>query len=137
MNKAGVLEPDVAVRPDKQGPNPKRQRLTSMHGSVTMRDVSGVAAERRMEAEAAAAAKEEKARAKAEAKAAEEAEAARLVAAFEVCEHGCACGVVPCPMAKWKRCPACGPESSLCKVRACVAARKPLLLAYNPAEAEP
>ena len=127
------------MRPDKQGPNPKRQRLSSMHGSVTMRDV-GVAAERRKEAEAAAAAKEEKARAKAdqkaEAKATEDAEAARLVAAFEVCEHGCACGVVPCPMAKWKRCPACGPKSSLCKVRACVAARKPLLLAYNPAEAE-
>ncbi len=86
-----------------------------------------------MEAEAAAAAKEEKARAKAEAKAAEEAEAARLVAAFELCEHGCVrgCGAVPCPMATWKRCPACGPKSSLCKVRACVAARKPLLLGYN------
>ena len=108
-----------------------------MHGSVTMRDVSGVAAERRMEAEAAAAAKEEKARAKAEAKAAEEAEAARLVAAFELCEHSCACGVMPCPMAKWKRCPVCGPKSSLCKVRTCVAARKPLLLDYNPAVAEP
>ena len=45
-----------------------------------------------MEAEAAAAAKEEKAHAKAEAKAAEEAEAARLVAAFELCEHGCVRG---------------------------------------------
>ena len=35
--------------------------------------------------------------------------------------------------AKWKRCPTCGPKSSLCKARACVAARKPLLLGYNPA----
>ena len=33
----------------------------------------------------------------------------------------------------WKRCPACGPKKGLCKVRACKAAREPLLLGYNPA----
>jgi hypothetical protein len=27
----------------------------------------------------------------------------------------------------------CGPKKSLCKVRACKAAREPLLLGYNPA----
>ena len=37
------------------------------------------------------------------------------------------------PWAGWKRCPACGPKKGLCKVRACSAARKPLLLGYNPA----
>ena len=59
--------------------------------------------------------------------------AAQDVTAFERCEHGCACGVVPCPYAKWKRCPTCGPKGSMCKVRACVAARKPLMLGFNPA----
>ena len=32
------------------------------------------------------------------------------------------------PWAGWKRCPACGPKKGLCKVRACAAARRPLLL---------
>ena len=40
---------------------------------------------------------------------------------------------IPCPYAKWKRCPVCGPKNGLCKVKACVAARKPLLLGFNPA----
>ena len=31
------------------------------------------------------------------------------------------------------RCPTCGPKKGLCKVRACAAARRPLLLGYNPA----
>jgi hypothetical protein len=54
-------------------------------------------------------------------------------AAFARCEAACSCGVVPCPWASWKRCPTCGPKKGLCKVRVCVAARKPLLLGYNPA----
>ena len=59
--------------------------------------------------------------------------AAQEIAAFERCEHGCVCGVEPCAYAKWKRCPQCGPKSSLCKVRACSVARKPLLIGFNPA----
>ena len=35
--------------------------------------------------------------------------------------------------AGWKRCPTCGPKKGLCKVRACKAAREPLMLGYNPA----
>ena len=132
---AGILVPDVTTRPDKAGPN-KRQRLTALHGSVTMRDVAGEVERRRKEVEAEAAAKDEKARARAEAKVAGEQEADALIAAFEACEHGCVCEVAPCMMAKWKRCPTCGPKSSLCKARACVAARKPLLLGYNPALCE-
>ena len=41
-------------------------------------------------------------------------------------------GCSPCPYAKWKRCPECGPKNGLCKVRACEATRKPLLLGYTP-----
>ena len=78
----------------------------------------------------------EKARARAETKAAGVQEADGLIAAFEACEHGCVCEVSPCMMAKWKRCPACGPKRSVCKARACVAARQPLLLGYNPAAGE-
>jgi hypothetical protein len=135
LGAAGILVPDVTTRPDKEGAN-KRQRLSSMHGSVTMRNVGDEAAARREEAAAAAAAKEEKARARVEAKAAGVQEADALIAAFEACEHGCVCEVAPCMMAKWKRCPACGPKRSVCKARACVAARQPLLLGYNPAAGE-
>ena len=62
----------------------------------------------------------------------EEEERADQVAAFERCEAACTCRVVPCPKAAWKRCPMCGPKKGLCKVRACAAARKPLLLGFNP-----
>ena len=41
--------------------------------------------------------------------------------------------MVPCPWAKLKRCPKCGPKNGLCKARECAAARKPLLLGFNPA----
>ena len=68
----------------------------------------------------------------AEKKEAEAASASERDAAFARCELACVCEVIPCPYAKWKRCPACGPKSSLCKVRVCVAARKPLLLGYMP-----
>ena len=37
------------------------------------------------------------------------------------------------PIAQLKSIMACGPKKGLCKVRACAAARKPLLLGYNPA----
>ena len=38
-------------------------------------------------------------------------------AAFERCEQVCTCGKQPCPYAKWRRCPQCGPKPSVCKVR--------------------
>ena len=65
-------------------------------------------------------------------KEAEAAAASERDAAFALCELGCVCELAPCPYAKWKRCPTCGPKSGLCKVRVCVAARKPLLLGYMP-----
>ena len=79
---------------------------------------------------ARAAAKAKKLQA-AEKKEAEAAAASERDAAFARCELACVCMVTPCPYAKWKRCPACGPKNGLCKVRACVAARKPLLLGYT------
>ena len=69
-------------------------------------------------------------------KAAEERTAEERAAAFARCEVKCACGVVPCPWEKWKRCPTCGPKLGLCKARACAAARKatgPLRPGHNPA----
>lgn len=128
---AGVLVPDVVTRPDKEGGG-GRKRLTAMHGSVTMQGVGEEAEQREREAaEQAAAAKAKKVQA-AEKKEAEAAAASERDAAFARCEVACACGATPCPYAKWKRCPACGPKSGLCKVRACVAARKPLLLGFTP-----
>ena len=130
---AGVLVPTAVTRSDKpMGSRTGRKRLTELHGLVTMRDVGGVATTRRLEEEAVATAAAEKKRLAHQKKEAAAAAAVADVAAFERCEHGCACSVVPCPYAKWKRCPACGLKSSLCKARACVAARKPLLLGYNP-----
>ena len=129
---AGVLVPDVVTRPDKEEGGGGRKRLTAMHGSVTMQGVGEEADLREKEvAEQAAKAKAKKQQA-AEKKEAEAASASERDAAFARCELACVCEVIPCPYAKWKRCPACGPKSSLCKVRVCVAARKPLLLGYTP-----
>ena len=132
---AGILVPDVVTRPDKEGGGGARKRLTAMHGSVTMQGVGEEAEQREREAtEQAAAAKAKKLQA-AEKKEAEAAAASERDAAFARCELACVCMVdmvTPCPYAKWKRCPECGPKNGLCKVRACVAARKPLLLGYTP-----
>ena len=62
-----------------------------------------------------------------------EAAAAQLVLDFDRCPGAgnCSCGVVPCPMEKMERCsnPSCLMiKRGKCKVRACVALRKPLLL---------
>ena len=99
--------------------------------------VGDVAQERREEDEAAAEETKERKRLALEKKEAAAREAEAAAAAFARCEVACACGIVPCPYAKWKRCPTCGPKNGLCKVRACVAARKPLLLGYNPAVGAP
>ena len=98
-----------------------------------MRNLGGEAEKRRLEDEAKEEAAKEKKRMALEKKDAEQKEAEERVAAFARCEAVCVCGVVPCPFAGWKRCPMCGPKKGLCKVRACSAARKPLLLGYNPA----
>ena len=129
---AGVLVPDVVARPDKEGGGGGRKRLTAMHGSVTMQGVGEEAEQREREATEQAAAVKAKKLQTAEKKEAEAAAASERDAAFARCELACVCMVTPCPYAKWKRCPACGPKSGLCKVRVCVAARKPLLLGYTP-----
>jgi hypothetical protein len=130
--KAGILVPDVITRDEKpQGKPTGKRRLSDLHGSVTMRDVAGEARRRREEAEEAERKKEEKKREAEEKRAAEKRAAQEREAAFAQCEHGCACGVVPCPWLGWKRCPTCGPKKGLCRVRACSAARQPLLLGFN------
>lgn len=130
---AGVLLPDVVTRPDKEGPNAGRKRLTSMHGSVTMQAVGDEAEQREREAKEQVAAAQEKKRLSAEKQAAAAAEAVQREAAFALCEVVCVCGATPCPWVGWKRCPVCGPKKGLCKVRSCSAARKPLLLGYTQA----
>ena len=127
-----MLVPTTVTRQGKQQPT-GRKRLSDLHGSITMRGVGTEAASRNAAAKAAETARLEKKQKTEEQKAAAEREMRERDEAFARCEHGCVCGVVPCPWAKWKRCPICGPKSGLCKVRACVAARKPLLLGYNPA----
>jgi hypothetical protein len=62
------------------------------------------------------------------------AEAEELEFEFALCEESCGCEIVPCPMAKWKRCPACGPKRGVCKVKACLEARQ--AAAEAPDEAE-
>ena len=130
---AGVLVPDVVTRPDKQARGCGRKRLSDLHGSVTMRNVAGEAEKRRLEDEKKEEGAKEKKRQALEKKEVEKEVAERSAAAFARCEAACACGVAPCPWAGWKRCPACGPKKGLCRVRRCIAARKPLLLGYNPA----
>lgn len=100
---------------------------------MTMRGVGDVAAERREQGEAAAELTKERKRQALEKKEAAAQAAEATAAAFARCEVACVCGIIPCPYAKWKRCPTCGPKNGLCKARACAAARKPLLLGYNPA----
>ena len=133
-SKAGLLVPDVVVQPERAAN--KRQRLSDRSGSMTMQQIKEVRRERdaqeKEEADRIAAGKAERERKK----------AVKMTAAmeaqqgFEACEVVCVCGIVPCPYAKWKRCPQCGPKSGVCKVRVCVEKRKPLLLTMEPAAAQ-
>ena len=111
---AGLLVPDVVVRPDKPGPN-GRKRLTAMHGSVTMQAIGEEAELRERETQERAAAVQAKKLQAAGRKEEEAAEAAReRDAKFALCEVTCVCGVIPCPWVGWKRCPVCGPKKGLC-----------------------
>jgi len=130
---AGVLVPDVVQRPDKKQES-KRKRLSSLHGSVTMRGLAGEAGKRKAEEQAAAEGVQQRKRAREEKRAAEAQAAVEREAAFSRCEAACSCGVSPCPWEGWIRCPTCGPKKGLCRVRACSAARAPLLLGHVPME---
>jgi hypothetical protein len=140
--KAGVLQPLSAVHggaavavahdvcaeaeEDEVVRARKRTRLYDKHGSFTLREMRAEKERRKEEIESAAQAKAQRKLAVAARKSdSDVVEAARLQG-FALCEKQCACGAPPfeCPYAKWKRCPRCGPKPSLCKVRACVEARK-------------
>ena len=128
---AGLLVPDCVTRPDKPGKNPERKRMSQLHGSTTMRNLAVEAKKRRVEyeekAQTTAANKQQRAEKKEEKAAA----AAEEAAGFAYCEARCKCKKNPCPYALWKRCPECGPKKGECRVRACIAARGPLLLGWN------
>ena len=131
--EAGLLVPKKMGPPGKTKRG-KRSRLSAKSGSMTLQDVKGAAAERRAEDTAREDKAKEKKQKIEEKKAAAASEKEANIAAFEVCEEECACAVVPCPWAKWKRCPQCGPKKGVCKVQGCVAKRKPLLLTLKGAE---
>ena len=128
---AGLLVPDVVVRPDKPGPN-GRKRLTAMHGSVTMQAVGDEAELREREAQEQAEAVLARKQQAADRKEAGVHAARERDEKFALCEVTCVCGVVPCLWVGWKRCLVCGPKKGLCKVRVCAAARRPLMLGYTP-----
>eukprot|EP00966_Prymnesium_polylepis_P248823 5753127-Prymnesium_polylepis.1 len=129
--EAGLLiptQPAVVQRAQRV-----KSRLSDKHGSMTMQDVKGDKNKRKAEVETKALEVQAKKQKAADEKVAAAAKKAADDAAFAACEVACVCGVIPCPWAKWKRCPKCGPKNGLCKARECVAARKPLLLGFNPA----
>ena len=130
---AGLLVPDCLTRPDKPGKNPERKRMSQLHGSTTMRNLAVEAKKRRVEdeekAQTTAANKQQRAEKKEEKAAAAAAE--EEAAGFAYCEARCKCKNNPCLYALWKRCPECGPKKGECRVRACIAARGPLLLGWN------
>lgn len=105
-------------------------------GSTSMRNLAAEAKKRREEdeekAQTTAANKQQRLEKKEEKAAA----AAEEAAGFARCEVGCKCKKSPCPYAGWKRCPECGPKKGECRVRACIAARGPLLLGWNQAPGE-
>ena len=103
------------IESDARVPGQKRPRKSAKSGSGP----SG-----REEDEAAAGLTKEKMRQALERKETVARAAEATAAAFARCEVACACGITPCPTAKWKRCPTCGPKNGLCKIRACVTARK-------------
>ena len=131
--EAGLLVPKKMDAPGKKKSG-KRSRLSAKSGSMTLQDVKGDAAERRAEDKEKEDKQKEKKQKAEEKKAAAASEKEANIAAFEVCEEVCGCAVVPCPWAKWKRCPQCGPKKGLCKVQGCAAKRKPLLLTMNGAQ---
>ena len=131
--ETGMLEPDVVTR---QAPvrAKTKSKLSDMHGSFTMQDVSGEKQKRVAEDKSAA----EEAASKRQRVTEKKDETARVraetVAGFEACEHACVCPSQPCVWVGWKRCPACGPKKGTCRVCTCIAARCPLALTYTPAE---
>ena len=131
---ADILVPDAVTKAPARSRT--KSKLSDMHGSFTLQDVRGEKKRRIAEEKAAAdeAAAKRAAAEKKKSDAAQERDA--LVAGFEACEHGCVCPSQPCAWVSWKRCPACGPKKGVCKVRACVAARRPLALTYVAAEGD-
>mmetsp|Transcript_42056 Transcript_42056/g.89803 ORF Transcript_42056/g.89803 Transcript_42056/m.89803 type:complete len:160 (-) Transcript_42056:30-509(-) len=118
---AGFLTPDAPMEPTRE--QRRVSRLSDLHGSFTLRQLGEEKRRRQEEEREAAEAKEQAKRQRLEV--VEAAAVAREVQdqEFARCEHGCKCGVVPWPWAKWKRCPQCGPKPRVCVVKACVQAR--------------
>ena len=123
----GLLDPKVAVK--KKGTRDKTQIEESEGGDAFLRDLAGSARAKQVRKAEAALQVEGRKQARIENK--EEAAAAAVAqrAAFDKCKPVCTCGVVPCPQEKMQLCATCKEiKPHACRVRACVAARQPLLL---------
>jgi len=133
---------DPCLVPELLVPKPlevkKRKRdqsrsKTNSGGSATIMDMRGDAVDRRKDVEKEDGRLKQVREGREGKKSSAEAAAAQLVLDFDRCPGAgnCSCGVVPCPMEKMERCsnPSCLMiKRGKCKVRACVALRKPLLL---------
>mmetsp|Transcript_40357 Transcript_40357/g.91425 ORF Transcript_40357/g.91425 Transcript_40357/m.91425 type:complete len:630 (-) Transcript_40357:276-2165(-) len=104
-------------------------------GSATLRQLDVSAKRKKSEKEAEQARIDKKKEAREEAKSAAEQARSDLNFWFDMCngEDGCMCQQDPCCVLALKKCPTCGAlKPHLCKVRACVEARKaPALLALE------
>lgn len=127
--RGGLLVPEKVAPPERRT---TKSRLSDMSGSVTMRDILNEKERRKAEEEAAEQAATARREENAKKKALADEQKQAMLAAFERCEFQCNCGLVPCPYAKWKRCPQCGPKNHACRVRLCIEKRMPLALTYVP-----
>jgi hypothetical protein len=113
-------------------------------GSASLRNVRKSCDSKRAAAATKAAEVEGRKEGRAAAQAEATAAAEQLIADFERCANGCACGLSPCPMEGLKACDCCRAagrpwiKPRVCVVRECVAARKgPQVLALTFTGAAP
>ena len=127
--EAGLLVASVAKKPKSK--SRKRARLSDKNGSMTMQGVREERDERDAEDEALAATRQAKKLLTLAKKEEATNEKAEMEVSFSRCEVSCHCGrrVETCRWAGFKRCPTCSEiKKGACRAKACVAARKPLLL---------
>jgi len=118
---AAIASDDTAV---SAAPRARSRLSSSSSGSFTLQGLLVDKRAREAEAEGNADRVRRKKEEREERAQEQLAEAEELEAVFALCEGGCYCEQMPCPMAKWERCAACGPKRGVCKVRACVEARQ-------------
>ena len=124
---AGLLQPKVAGV--KKRERDKTRIDESEGGDAFLRDLAGNARSKQVRREGHRLEVDQRKQARLDAAAAAADAAAAVRLAFDMCHPICTCGTSPCPQAKMQLCATCGVvKPHACRVRACVAARGPLLL---------